>query len=211
MKKLSPKNKKTIVSLAVVLSLTAVCGVVIYKLMPESQPPPDPSKTTSLDNAAYIASTEFANMPLDKRVDYMKKLRENGNNTNPRETFAKLLPDERKKVMENMRPVMHEMMKQRVDQYFALKTKEERDKFLDEEAERMKKMRENRDRNRGDQGGQNNDKAQNQDNKDKGQNDQPQRRRPSKEEMKKRIENESPEERAKTAEYMRQLRARMHR
>jgi len=202
MKKLSPKKKKTITSIAIVLSLTAVCGIVIYKLIPASQPPPDPAKSSSLDTASYIASTEFANLPLDKKVEYMETIRKSGNNTNPRETFSKLIPEERKKVMENMRPVMQEMMKKRVKQYFALKTKEERDKFLDEEVEKMKKMREAREKERQDQS-QDKDKAQKPPDRQHGPR--------NKDEIKKRIENESPQDRAERTEYMKQIRARMHR
>ena len=192
MKKLSPKKKKTIVSLAVVLSLAAICCVLIYELIPAAQPPPDPSKTSPLDAADYIASTDFASLPLDKKVEYMETLRKSGKNANPRETFSKLIPEERKKIMENMRPVMHEMMKKRIKQYFALKTQAERDKFLDEEAERFKKMREAREAQNANQG-------QNPPDRPRG--------RPSKDEIKKRIEKESPEDRAQFTAYMKAVRA----
>lgn len=200
MKKLSPKKKKTIASLAVVLSLAAICCVLIYNLIPAAQPPPDPAETTPFETANYIASTDFANQPLNKKVEYMENLRKSGNNANPRETFSKLIPEERKKVMENMRPVMHEMMKKRVKQYFALKTQAEKDKFLDEEAERFRKMREAREAQAAQQG------------QEQGQNppDRP-RGRPSKDEIKKRIEKESPTDRAQFTAYMKAVRARSHR
>lgn len=201
MKKLSPKNKKTIVSISIVLCLAVICVGVIYAVMPSRQTQL-PEQLTPGETANFIASPEFAAMPMDKRLAYMENLRKSGNNVNPRQMFSNLPKDDRQKVRENMRPVMHEMMKQRVDKYFSLKTKEERDKFLDEEAERMKKMREERNANRD----QNSGADQN-----SGQNQNPQRQRPSKEEIKKRIENSSPEERAKTTQYMRDMRARMHR
>jgi len=135
---------------------------------------------------------------MDKRLAYMENLRKSGNNVNPRRMFSNLPKEDRQKVRENMRLVMHEMMKQRVNKYFSLKTKEERDKFLEEEAERMRKMREERNANR--------DSTQN-----SGEDQNPQRQRPSKEEIKKRIESETPEERAKATQFMRDMRAHMHR
>ncbi|OGV33891.1 MAG: hypothetical protein A2020_03525 [Lentisphaerae bacterium GWF2_45_14] len=204
MKKTSSKTKTTIISIAAAASLVAISAGLVYLLTPAPPPPPDPVKTAPEEIAGYVASTDFAKMPLDKKVKYMENLRNSGTNTNPREIFSKLSAEERKQVMENMQPVMREIMRKRVKEYFALKTQEEKDKFLDGEIERMRKMRAERPRPATDN--------------TQGQSgttppaEQPGGHRPrSKDEIKKRIETSSPEDRAQFTQYMKDMRARRHR
>jgi hypothetical protein len=205
--------------LAIAAAALTACGLTAAILIFHKEPP-DPAQLSAESTAKFVASSEFAKMSPEQKAAWMKKARDaNGGGDGrgvPREALASLSEDERKAARENMRPVFEQMMKDRMKQYFSLKTRGEKDKFLDEMIEQRQKMREARraaGNNAGPGGGPPQEAtAQNQPAGQQGQAGgqvgQGERRGPSAAEIRNRIESTDPETRAMMSQFRLDMRAR---
>lgn len=218
-KKSSPPSskKKIIIGVSVLVVALAAAGTGSFLYFHESVPVlPDINKTDSKDIATFLASKDFAKVPVDKKLEYMDSLRAKNEKEgkNPFDSFRELPKEQRDKIMGNMRPVFEERMKQEAKKYCSLKTQAEKDAYLDERIDRMEKMRKDREERRKNENassGQNASSNQNQgQNQGQGQNqNQRQGRGFSTDRMKGMIENSDPETRAVMAQMRLDMRARM--
>ena len=93
-----------------------------------------PAPTDSPEKVArFLASEKFEKLPADEKVKFVENVR-------PRDVLENenLSEDERMRVRENFAA---EYRRKLLDAYFALKTKAERDRFLDEQIDEQEKMR----------------------------------------------------------------------
>lgn len=200
-------NKKYVITaVAVLLASTASFAFYKYLKGPEL---PDPGKQKTEDIAKLMASDKFSKLPEDLKGKYLENL---SNQDKAREIFysaASMTDDEKKNLRENMRPMFEIAMNKKAKEYFAL-PQEKRDAFLDNEIDKMAERFASRadNQNRG-----NRDAAVGQGAGAPGGaaaqgNAGGRRQGPSPKAIKKRIETTDPADRAKAAQYRKELRAR---
>lgn len=187
------------------LSLAALIGLCAWMFSSPSTAP-DPSAQTPEEKVEFMASSEFKSLPDSEKKEYFEKLRKEGG---MREMMrqSRTLPDEsRERLRGNTREMFRAMMTERVDQYFSLKTKQEKIAYLDKLIEERRQRGEDRRRQM--------ENMSEEERKAMAERFQSRRggrgRRgtPSLDRIKNRIENTSPEERAKFTEFRLALRAR---
>jgi len=192
-----------IVAGGVVLAAGIVAGAVW--LWPEPTPP-DPAVQTSQDVTKYMASKEFGKLDLDARQQYLEAARATGTNQGFfRRPSGDLTDEERRQLRQNMRPMMQQMMTERVTKYFELPPAEQV-AYLDQMIDGMQAMRKQREQRRaereasGETSGEGN--RQRGDGRRRGRGFTPER-------MKRMIENTPPERRAQFVEFRKAMVARM--
>ena len=142
---MNTKMKKGLILGLAGASLLVLMVVSAIILTGTKEPPKaeDPSKQLAVEKKNYVLSEQFAQLPMEEKKKYLQEAMKD---VNPREFFHQ---DEatREKMRETIQPVFEAIMQERAEQYFALKTPEEKvaylDKMIDERAERFKKMAEN--------------------------------------------------------------------
>lgn len=132
--------KTTIAAAACALFLCGVLGAVLYWIfMPASKPVTE----KPADIAKFIASDKFDNLKFSEKQTYVNKI-----GMPNRESIQSLSEAERGKLFENTMAVREQEMSRTARSYCALKTQEEKNKFLDEhiakQNQRMAEMRANR-------------------------------------------------------------------
>jgi isopenicillin N synthase-like dioxygenase len=127
-------NKIMITSGITVVSLVLL-AVVISSFIERKAP--DPKQLGPKRKVTYMASKQFARLPEQEKVKYMKKVGRS------RKMYRQLSSTERKAVAKNTRKLMLKEMKQRMNKFFAM-SKEEQDKYLDERIAQRDKWRKNR-------------------------------------------------------------------
>jgi hypothetical protein len=116
-------------------------GVAAWRLAPRAPVVPEPEKQTPDEVVAYIASDKFARLPEPERYAYFRKI----DKDSPWRIFrrageADVDEETMKKLRENVRPLMHRHMKERMDEYFG-KSPEEKQAHLDAMIDRMQERR----------------------------------------------------------------------
>ncbi|MFA6567114.1 MAG: hypothetical protein WCS96_02785 [Victivallales bacterium] len=193
-------RKYVIAAVAVLIAVTASFACYKYFRSPDL---PDPGKQKTEDIAKMMASEKFSKLPQELKNRYLENL---ASQDKAREIFyssRSMTDDERKNLRDNMRPMFEIAMNKKAKEYFAL-PREKRDAFLDNELDKMAERRANRPPNAsvGQQGGGVPGGAPVQGNTGG------RWQGPSAKAVKKRIETTDPADRAKAAQYRKDLRAR---
>ncbi len=122
---LDKKNKIILGSGISVTSLTLL-ATIISALFPDKAP--DPKKLDSRTKVVYMASKEFASLPEEEKVNYIKKAGRS------RRSYRQLSRPEREAVSKNTtairRKIRMKEMKERANNFFKMST-EEQNKYLD--------------------------------------------------------------------------------
>lgn len=188
-------TKKTIT--ITVLGISAVLAGAVWAGLALFQEPTPVAKSvadTPLEVAQYMASEGFSKLSAEQKKEYFHKAGEKFDMGSYFSVRDQLTEEQRRTLRQNMRPMFHNMMEDRVNKYFEL-PQEQREAYLDEMIDRMQEMRRNHQANRR--------------NRDANQSGQQRRRGISPERFKNRIEKSSPEDRAKRVEFMKAMRERM--
>lgn len=190
------REQKVIIIVISILGIIFLVGIISFLMiedLPLEAPNPDVQSRESKSN--YILSKEFATLSEKEKIKYVRAV-------NPREVFRhnKDVSDKEKEELRNaIRPVFRAMMKERVDKYSQLKTKEEKIAYIDKLIDERVKRRE--------------DHLNSMSEKDKKNREERiasrKRRAPSLSRMKNRVETGDPKERAKMSEFFIDMRARM--
>jgi|GEM_PF-1941854 len=136
---------------AVILaSIAAVAGAVVLGVAywPEGPikagPVPEPIAQTREDVVQYMASKQFAALPVDQRQDYMQRARQAHPDLRGRRGGGagdvELTEEQRDQLRSNMRSVMEDRMRQREEEYLKLPPEDRTaylDKIIDEMQQRM--------------------------------------------------------------------------
>ena len=130
--------------LGALLVLSGV-GAGGYYLRAEPAPkPPPPARTASVEEAqGYVASDDFERLPMDDRIAWvdqrMQRMAEMDDDEF-RQSWETMDEQTRRRIRENLMPVMQARMKRDVDGYHEL-PESERDAFLDERIDDMERFR----------------------------------------------------------------------
>jgi len=138
---MAKKNKIILISGISVASVTLLATIVSAFFTPEA---PDPKKLGPVRKVSYMASKQFANLPEQEKIKYVKSVKRS------RSAYRQLSSTERKEVFKNTRKIKMKQMKERVNKFFAM-SKEEQNKYLDERIARMEKWRKAREARRAQQ------------------------------------------------------------
>jgi arsenate reductase-like glutaredoxin family protein len=201
-------TKKYVIT-AVALIFTGTASFACYKYF-QSPKLPDPGKQKTEEISKLMASDKFTQLPEGLKNKYLENL---ANQDKAREIFysaRNMTEEEKKNVRENMRGMFEMAMNKKAKEYFAL-PKEKREAFLDSELDKMAERFANRPNNPGNrnaavaQGGQGGGApggaaAQG--------NPGGRRQGPTAKAVKQRIETTDPADRAKAAQYRKEMRAR---
>lgn len=189
-------RKKTVWIIVSAFLLMITGGLACYVF--SNSAAPDPALQSRTNMAKYMASDEFAKLSKEEKSKYFAKV--DTELEGERLPHEGLTDTEKKKLHENMGPLMRERFNNRIKEYFKL-SPEEKKAFLDKMAEEMKKRREAGGGGPpGGPGGGNNAQGQQQT-----AGNQP--RGPSVDRMRNRIENTPPDERAMHAQFMKDMQA----
>ncbi len=135
------KQKKTIIiSVALVAGLGLISGIVALTGSKTPQTAPNPKVQTAESQLQYLASKEFGKLPNSEKGKYVKSL-------DRRELFKnsiKMSGEAKKQLRSNIGSVFRAMMKERVDEYSQLTTKEEKNAYLDKIIDKMAAFRKER-------------------------------------------------------------------
>ena len=129
----APKGRWLIVSI-VVLAVGCAAGVT-WRFWPGPKPP-DPATASPTDIAKYMATSQFAELPMEKRQEYFDRV--NQAQTQPFNFFRGegLSRDERDNLRENVAPMMEAARDKQMKEYFAL-APEDREAYLDKIIDQM--------------------------------------------------------------------------
>lgn len=148
------KKNKIILGSGISVTTLTLLATAISALFPSKAP--DPKKLDSRTKVVYMASKEFASLPEQEKVNYIKKTGRS------RGAYRQLSQPEREAVSKNTTAIRRKMrmkeMKERADKFFKMNT-EDQNKYLDAMNARMdrwRKAREARDANRTQASGGNN-------------------------------------------------------
>jgi len=196
-----PMRKKKL--LAVVACLVAAGAATAYWFLPTAPKAPDPQTQPKEETVKFLASKEFSKLPEKEREEYFSKLveaRRNDQSDSPGlwSEMRKLPEAERETLQANIRPLFEARMTKEAEEYFALpdeKKMEHLDKIIDRMQERFAQHQERVEQQGGNQQG--------------GGRPDGQRRGPSAQRVKQRIETTSPHNQALMAEFRKDLHDRM--
>jgi uncharacterized protein YdaU (DUF1376 family) len=127
------KNKVIMISGISVASLAMLAAIISAFHKPEA---PNPNQLGSRTKVSYMASKQFANLSDKGKTAYIKKL-----GRSSMKEYGKLNTNERNAVIKNTTKVKIEMMKGRLNKFFAM-SKEEQNKHLDEQIAKWEKAKE---------------------------------------------------------------------
>lgn len=207
-KKVMAKRRKMTVAATVLLAGAIAIGTASYHAFRKPRPKSDRPE----DIAKFVASSGFNRLSAAERQAYLRKLRPDpaqGQTQSRRPRMQNMSGEERSAFMANMMRLFEQERSRRLKKYFALRTQEEKNAFLDAELAKMEqrraefeKLRRQRDAER---------KKREAENKN-GQTVANTRPRSSEAErasrMRTRTESTSPESRAMNNQYMRDLQSR---
>lgn len=135
-KNISKKNHINIMFIASLIYSLATVGICL-----SYQPAlPEVNKMQPTEIVDFIASNQFAELPVEKQKEYTRKLRSSRPRGNPGAAFQTMSEEKREAVFRNMRKVMQQEMRARVKKFFQM-SKEEQDKFIDQMVAEMKNRR----------------------------------------------------------------------
>ncbi len=197
------KRRKMAAAAAVLLICAGALGFASYEMFRKPRPASDRPE----DIAKFIASADFNRLSMAERQAYLRKLRPapGQGQSRRRPQPQNMSREEHSAFMSNMMRLFEQERNRRMKEYFALRTREEKNAFLDAELAKMEQRHaefEKRHRQRD---------AERKKNEGENKNGQT-RPRPSEAEraghMRTRTETTSPESRAMRNQYMRDLHAR---
>jgi len=146
---ISELDKKNKIILGTGISVTSITllASAVSAFFPNKAP--DPQKLDSRTKVVYMASKEFASLPEEEKINYIKKT-----GRSRRSAYRQLSRPEREAVAKNTtvitRKIRMKQMKERANKFFKMST-EEQNKYLDEmnaRRDRWIKAREARNANR---------------------------------------------------------------
>jgi hypothetical protein len=192
------RKKIIMISAAVVAGIGIISGVAALVWSGGPQTARDPKLQTTESQLKYLASKEFGGLPDGEKGKYVKSL-------DRRELFSnsrKMSDEDKKQLRENVGSVFRTMMKERINKYSELSTKEEKNAYLDEMIDKMAAGRKERDKSRTPMSAE--DKKKREERRaERG------KRTPSLDRIKSRIETSDPKERAQWTEFRIDMRKRM--
>jgi hypothetical protein len=188
-------KKRIIISVVVVVSIGVVAGIIVMQMPGTPQTARNPELQTTESQLKYLASKEFGALPDVEKSKYVKSL-------DRRELFKnsrKMSAEARRQLRKNVGSVFRTMLKERMDKYSQLSTKEEKNAYLDELIDKMASFRKER------------NKTMSAEDKKKREERRAKRgkRTRSLNRIKNRIENSDPKERAQRTEFFIDIRNRM--
>ena len=142
--KFSELDKKNKIILGSGISITALTllATAVSAFFPDKAP--DPKKLDTRTKVVYMASKEFASLPEDEKINYMRKAGRS------RRAYRQLSRPEREAVAKNTtvirRKIRIKQMKERAKKFFKM-SEDEQNKYLDEmnaRRDRWRKAREAR-------------------------------------------------------------------
>jgi hypothetical protein len=144
-------NKKILVISTISLIFIA-SAIAVYFNFFNKQEAPELAKENEEEVKDYLASDDFADLSNEDKKDYVTKLSESEIPFRRRQSADGEEPSEEekergKKIRENVRPVMREMIMERVNNYFEVPENEKEkylDDMIDEMQERMKEWEKRR-------------------------------------------------------------------
>jgi hypothetical protein len=135
-------NKNNIIpATGVLIAIFVFTAVFVVRALRSA---PDPAEKEPEEILAFIASKEFSELTPEKKKEFLSELKEK-KGKGPGIPFREMrkMPEQvRGNIMKNLRPLFKRHMGDRIKKYMSLKTKEEKDRFLDEMIDRHEKMRE---------------------------------------------------------------------
>lgn len=132
------------IGLAGVSAVLCLCGIGVagYYFWPEPAPTPPPplEDSTVSENVDYMATDDFSRLSLNKRVAWFEERmrRDEGHDDELAEAWVSMDEATRRRIGENMRPVMRERLRRHTNQFTKLRG-EEREVFLDERVDEMRR------------------------------------------------------------------------
>lgn len=131
----SPSRKKVMLWIcSSIFTVALMSAGIYYAFFKPSLRDAPPVKSEPQKIAGYLASGKFKELPLEDKISYVKQLETD----QPRAVWRADIPkDDRDKLRENLRPVMQEVMKERLDNFFR-KSPEEQQQELAKMAEEWK-------------------------------------------------------------------------
>jgi isopenicillin N synthase-like dioxygenase len=138
---LDKKNKVILISGISVTSVTLLATIVSAFFTPKA---PDPKKFDSRTKVAYMASKQFASLPEQEKIKYVKSVGRS------RSAYRQLSRTERSALSKNTRKIRMKQMKEHVNKFFKM-SEEEQNKYLDKriaQRDKWRKAREARRANR---------------------------------------------------------------
>ena len=201
-------NPKRFMLIAGAVAVLAAAGVVTYVFWPDG-PPPNPETAKSEEVTKYLASDQFAKLPVEKKQDYLEQVHKKSEG-HPRRVFRSardLSEKEREKLHENMRPVFMAMMRKRMDAFFELPPKE-RNAYLDRMIDAHENRRQEWQRRREQRESEGASSTQSQDRSRRRGAGRHRRHRMSPERLKRMIERTPAKDRARFMEFIKAMRKR---
>lgn len=130
------KRKPLWITAAVLLLVLG--GVLAYAYWPSTVP--DPTELDETEIVETMATVDFREVSPEQRQAYFNRLHEmRGNRQQMREIVEALPEEQRRQIRRNMRSAFHEHMQQRLNEYFALQTQQEKNAFLDNAIDEMQR------------------------------------------------------------------------
>ena len=140
-KEMDKKNKIIMISGISVASVTLLATIVSAFFTPKA---PDPKKLDSRTKVAYMASKQFARLPEQEKIKYVKSVGRS------RSAYRQLSSTERRAVSKNTRKIVMKQIKEHVNKFFKM-SEEEQNKYLDKRIAQRDKWRKAREARRAQQ------------------------------------------------------------
>ena len=135
---------KICIVLLVIALIGAISATLIMKSKKKPQVAKDPVEMESAEIRNYFESKEFAQLPIEQKVKFVESIPENRRRElmrpprPPKDGEKPQMPNQN--MRQQMRKIMEYQMEQRLNAFFAA-SEAEQNRMLDEDINRMKKMR----------------------------------------------------------------------
>ena len=140
---MTKKNKQIIIVISIVAVIAVAVGLFVWlthKEMP--QVAKDPTTMEPQEIRSYFESEEFMQLPISEKAKFVESIPQNQMRAIMRPPMSQNgeRPRPNPKVMQQMRKIMEYQMEQRLNAFFAA-SPEEQQRMLDEDIDRMERMR----------------------------------------------------------------------
>ena len=124
-------------------------AILIVVLLKSNSKPPEVAPANATNVVKFMASEDFAKLDEAKKKEYLDKMRDNPEMRDAMWAQRDNLSEqERQNLRRNMGNAFRQQMQERMNKYFALKTADEKKKFLDDMIDEMQKHRAEMEKNR---------------------------------------------------------------
>ena len=137
-KEMDKKNKIIMISGISMASVTLLATIVSAFFTPKA---PDPKKLGPIKKVSYMASKQFANLPEQEKIKYVKSVGRS------RSAYRQLSSTERTALSKNTRKIRMKQMKEHVNKFFKM-SEEEQNKYMDKRIAQRDKWRKAREARR---------------------------------------------------------------